>query len=287
MRTIYAFLLSFGILCLHLNAEAQSPLEQKKKTRLPDPNSQPQRQTINGSGSTHRSHRYKSTGTSIHEGLRMKVQRNSEGHPLFVHGNPTKRKSDLRSKESVMKSCYDYMKDISASTQIRNPSDFSIIHIAKDSLGHTHVKMQQKFLGVPVEGAEVIVHFKNGEPYLFNGRYHVNTGLTDVAAVYGSAYAIDKTIQDISHITTYIHFSPEQQAMLDYSAPGSDLTVYNIPGTTTFALAWHVSIRPNLLEVWDYYIDAKTGVIIHKSNQTCSSGPATTSSTDLNNNPQT
>ena len=38
-------------------------------------------------------------------------------------------------------------------------------------------------------------------------------------------------------------------------------------------LAWHLIATPNLLERWEYFIDAKNGDIIHKINTTCTISP--------------
>jgi bacillolysin len=285
MKKIYAFII-LAFLLATTNIYAQS----KEKKRILKPSIQknlPESNKVNGADANSKEHRYKGSSMPIQEKAKLKVKRTSEGHPLFIEGNPKKRKANLNTKESTLQSCYEYLDDISSSTNITASSDFSIINISDDVQGHKHVKMQQKFMGVPIHGAEVIVHFKNGEPCLFNGRYHVNTGIADVAPVYGSAYAIDKAIKDISGITSYIQFNPDQQALLDYIAPGSELMIYNEQETSKFSLAWHITIRPNLLELWDYFIDAKTGEIIRKSNQTCSSGPQTTASTDLNSQTQT
>jgi len=52
-------------------------------------------------------------------------------------------------------------------------------------------------------------------------------------------------------------------------------------------LAWRMVVRPNFLERWIYYIDAKSGEILSKINNTCSiDGTVRTSARDLNNTPQ-
>jgi bacillolysin len=207
----------------------------------------------------------------------------SKGNVACIQGNPKKRKAKFGSKEEAMQSCYDYLNDVSGTTGIKNPSSqFDIINIQDETSGHKHIKLQQKFLGVPIYGAEIILHFKDGEPYLLNGRFHAETGLTNVAPVYGSAYAINKTITDLTPVTTFQQFSAQQKELLDYSAPGSELIIHK-SDDDKFKLAWHISIRPNVLEIWDYFIDANTGEVLQKYNHTCSSGTtATTTSPDLN-----
>ncbi len=51
----------------------------------------------------------------------------------------------------------------------------------------------------------------------------------------------------------------------------------------TPVLAWQLTIRPNLLERWQYVIDAQTGAILTKFNNTCGlDGPVQASARDLN-----
>ncbi|HXA01473.1 MAG TPA: M4 family metallopeptidase, partial [Cytophagaceae bacterium] len=199
-----------------------------------------------------------------------------------ISGNPKGRKSLFGSKEQTMQSCYDYLNDISGSTGIKNPaSQFDIINIKDDEPGHKHIKLQQKYLGVPIYGAEIIIHFKNGAPYFLNGRFHQETGLKNATPIYGSAYAINKTIRDLGSVTTLQDFSPQQKELLDYSAPNSELVIHK-SDDNKFTLAWHITIRPNVLEIWNYFIDANSGEVLQKYNHTCSGSPATTTSTDLN-----
>ena len=54
-------------------------------------------------------------------------------------------------------------------------------------------------------------------------------------------------------------------------------------GNHFYKLTWEISIRPNLIEEWKYYIDAVTGEIINKFNNTFSDGPAIATGYDLNN----
>jgi Zn-dependent metalloprotease len=50
--------------------------------------------------------------------------------------------------------------------------DFEAIGTAKDNFGHTHVRLQQRLRGLPVIGAEYIVHADgDGKVYAMNGRF--------------------------------------------------------------------------------------------------------------------
>lgn len=50
--------------------------------------------------------------------------------------------------------------------------DFEAIGSTKDNFGHTHIRLQQRLRGLPVYGAEYIVHADgNGNVYAINGRF--------------------------------------------------------------------------------------------------------------------
>ncbi|HVE72875.1 MAG TPA: M4 family metallopeptidase [Thermoanaerobaculia bacterium] len=50
--------------------------------------------------------------------------------------------------------------------------DFEAIGSTKDNFGHTHVRLQQRLRGLPVYGAEYLVHADgNGKVYAINGRF--------------------------------------------------------------------------------------------------------------------
>ena len=50
--------------------------------------------------------------------------------------------------------------------------DFEVIGSTKDNFGHTHVRLQQRLRGLPVYGAEYLVHADgNGNVYAINGRF--------------------------------------------------------------------------------------------------------------------
>src|SRR5690606_14321760 len=72
----------------------------------------------------------------------------------------------------------------------------------------------------------------------------------------------------------------------DYSAPSTSLVLYST-GEDKYRLAWAVTIRPNFIEEWKYFIDAAGGEIIHKFNSTCSDGAVPAQAYDLNNILQT
>ena len=56
--------------------------------------------------------------------------------------------------------------------------------------------------------------------------------------------------------------------------PQSTLVMYD-KGDNDYVLTWAITIRPNFLEEWKYFVDAASGEIISQYNNTKSDGPTT------------
>jgi len=213
----------------------------------------------------------------------LKIHRSEKGLPIYIKGGPTKKYPHLSNKENIKSACDSYLKDISSLIGIKNPSsEFEIASINNDNLGQKHVRLNQKYLGIPIYGAEIIIHFNGDSVQLFNGRHHRTPSNNDIKPSFSSSSAIQKAIKDVRSLTSYRDLSPDQKKLLNYDAPGSELVFYKAHEKENLELSWHVTLRPNLLEDWEYFINAKTGEVIYKANRTCTTGPTTATATDLN-----
>jgi Zn-dependent metalloprotease len=70
------------------------------------------------------------------------------------------------------KAAKDFLKSQREMLHQTGAEDFDAVSTIKDALGQTHVKFQEKYRGLPVVGAEYIVHSdKNGNVFAMNGRF--------------------------------------------------------------------------------------------------------------------
>jgi len=191
---------------------------------------------------------------------------------------------DERSEESIVSSTQEYLHNIQQAMRINNTAEeFKSVNIWTDNINHTHIKMQQYFKGVKVYGGQIILHAKSGEIYLFNGTYYPTPEIQDVNPSLISKDAEDIALADIATITTIGEVRSFGIKQLEYERAVSELVIYhNDRDIKPEKLAWHITLRPNFLERWEYYVDAKTSEIIDKYNSTCADGPATAYATDLN-----
>ncbi len=189
-----------------------------------------------------------------------------------------------RSEEATVQACYKYLDQIKSAMRIQDPEkEFSVEKQWEDDLGYTHVRMQQYFGGLEVFGGEVILHGTQGMLTRFNGTYYPTPDVIDLYPDIQEQQAVDIVIQDVSTVTTYAEIPDEIKSFYNYEGPETRLVIYHYDRElNSERLAWHVSIRPNVLDWYQYFVDAKTGEVINKYNNTCTDGPATAQGVDLN-----
>ena len=90
-----------------------------------------------------------------------------KGIPTFVTGELGQLGSGPKEKAAK-----DFLKSQRELLKMTGSEDFEVIGTHRDGLGHTHVRLQERLRGLPVYGAEYIVHADaNGKVYAMNGRF--------------------------------------------------------------------------------------------------------------------
>jgi len=141
---------------------------------------------------------------------------------------------------------------------------FVIKNIEKDELGITHVRAQQTYMDVPVYGGEVILHGENNNFDFLNGNYYPAFTLTNVTPTFDSNVALQRSSSDLGESLKYDN---ELEILAAGSQPQSTLVIYPYEGS--FKLAYHVTTYKNLIERWEYFIDAHTGDVVRKYPSIC------------------
>lgn len=160
--------------------------------------------------------------------------------------------------------------------------EFTLQRYAQDDLGHTHIRMQQVYQGIPVYGAEVIVHYTGQQEVRVNGRYRPTPALQTVTPTLDADAARGLALADAGTLVPVHEIPTAWREILDYHEAPAELVIYHPPHNPVPHLTWHVSLRPNVLHHWEYFIDAQTGTVLHRYDHTCSVGPVTGNGTDLN-----
>ncbi len=127
-----------------------------------------------------------------------------------------------------------------------------------------HVRMSQMHAGIPVWGADVVVHSNNGRFRFIAGNRVSNLPGFDVTPTVAKETALSSAQADYGRLVT------EPGDPLEYSQENAELVIYPQEDGET-RLAWHVEFFTELQSgvdpgLWNYFIDAKTGDLISKFN---------------------
>lgn len=162
-------------------------------------------------------------------------------------------------------------------TLLHDPvKELRITAITTDELGITHIKAQQLFKGIEVYGAESFVHLGEKKD-IFNGYILKIDQELDTTPKVSESKALDIIYADLQNKTVVKELSTSEKQILKYDSPIVNRVIYENK------LAWEISIRPNFIQEWRYFIDAHSGEILFAFNNTNSDGPATAMAYDLNN----
>ena len=207
------------------------------------------------------------------------------GQLIFLSGKiPNGIRIDLKSSAAIQAASMEYLEAIQSDLRIKNVQDeFTITEQKRDELGICHIKMQQIYQGTPVYGGEIYLHSAGNQIGLFNGNPYPTPTLIDATPSISQFQAQLVSTMDVSARTAYHDLEPGEKAALNYNGPRCELVIYpKDRDPRQEYLAWHLTIRPNFLERWEYFIDAKTGSIIHFFNNTPTDGDVTSTGPDLN-----
>jgi Zn-dependent metalloprotease len=187
------------------------------------------------------------------------------GQVIFLSGRlPAATNLDLKSTDNLKAACFEYLEAIQADLRIQDArKEFKQIRSQTDEMGIIHVKLQQVFKDIPVYGGEIYLHASHNQIGLFNGNAYPTFAGADVNPSVGLFQARLNAIMDVSKRTDYHDLDVNEKKILHYDEPLSELVIYpRDRDPRQQYLAWHITIRPNFLERWEYFIDAKTGSVI-------------------------
>ncbi|MEM6319155.1 MAG: M4 family metallopeptidase [Bacteroidota bacterium] len=199
-----------------------------------------------------------------HSGLKI-VEQSATGRPIMIKGRLPK----VASGRSMLSQAYDYLEAIKSPIEILEPQEeFELIQQSTDHLAQTHFKLQQTYKGIPVFGGQVWLHEKDGGIHLFNGRNYRTPNLKSTTPTITAQQAQNIANESVKSYTT---FSKPTGLAKKLSAPdhAPELVVYHDEKTRKAHLAWHLRFHPNLINEWEYFVDAHDGTILESYKTTC------------------
>jgi bacillolysin len=146
----------------------------------------------------------------------------------------------------------------------RSDDEFSITSVNADELGNKHIRVAQNWNGIPVYGAELILHTQNDAIDFVNGRYKVKPQELETKPTLSSKSAIDEVTADLGSIQD---LSKLDKKIFSLDQSKSELVYFDFEGK--IFLAYHITYYKNLVERWEYFISAADGSIIKKHTSIC------------------
>ncbi|UFH54623.1 M4 family metallopeptidase [Spirosoma sp. KNUC1025] len=207
--------------------------------------------------------------------LRLRVIRDSvTGLPVFIErknnsvaGTTASKNNRARmSAAAAMSATYQFMTQVRGLLKLENPeAHFTVARTETDELGQMHVRLTQLHQGIPVLGSELVAHLTDGDVTVLNGRYQpVPANLATIPKL-ALSDASDRALQDVRKTSIVRSFGDN---VLNMKSSEGALCVFPLADGKA-KLAYQLTVRPNLLERWEYVIDAQTGDVLDKYNHTC------------------
>lgn len=173
--------------------------------------------------------------------------------PVFV-----KEKAGVKYAASSASNALDYLEKNKGRTGVAEPKkNLKVKNVQTDSLGMTHIRFNQAVNGIPVEGAEVVVHYNsNNELVSVNGSHVPDAEAEEIDTAPGieSANAVE-TAKNAVHAP----------AQLEYT-PSSELVVFPAEGKNRLAYKVNVNFLGDEPGNWFVFVDANNGEVIDQYN---------------------
>ncbi|MDX1941852.1 MAG: PepSY domain-containing protein, partial [Saprospiraceae bacterium] len=201
------------------------------------------------------------------QGSLLTIKDQSTGLPIYIKGVI----SSIASEKPLPEQAIAYLESAQELMQIKNPlEEFEIIGLESDQLGQVHLRAQQRYRGIEVYGGEVMLHAQNNQIQMLNGRYYPTPDLNNVTPQISKDNAIEIAFQHIGKTIRVKQLNAFEQQLIAGKQAEARLVVYHIDhNPNAEQLAWAITLHPNIMHRWAYFIDAKTGKILHHFSELC------------------
>lgn len=173
--------------------------------------------------------------------------------PVFV-----KEKHAAKRASSSAANALDYLESNKEKIGVKNPKKtLAVKKVEEDELGMTHVRFNQTKDGIPVEGAEVVVHYNEKNELVSVNGSHVPK--LEEAAI--------NTVSSVSKNSALATAKKAVNAPSELAAdPTTELVVYPFEGENYLAHKVNVNFLGEEPGNWFVFVDAKDGKVIDQYN---------------------
>ncbi|HEX6227342.1 MAG TPA: M4 family metallopeptidase [Chryseolinea sp.] len=295
MKKLYFVPFVLLLVCLSVfSANAQNTFDAKKRKPVAVNTTSLHAKKINGSGARFSNPALSKNSRTFGIDPKQKLHRVLHvegGHPAFIATKRDVTSSRVFVRKDAVTACFDYLHELSPLLHIENARENFIISRTKtDRNNGTHIRLQQNYKGIPVHGAEVVVHLNSfGEGEAFNGRYITPDNDIDIVPSVGRNAAVSRVKADVFKGKPARPLTALEKQLVQYHEPEATLCIYEDNGLVKKSvLAYHVVYSPAIHKRLEYFVDAHTGTVLHTINTVCLvDGPKVTTANDLNGVSQT
>jgi Zn-dependent metalloprotease len=274
------FLLIFlSFLALTTVAQTPNGFKRKKQSNSVKDANIPGFKIIDGS-KLNTPNRFQSIDNNLRNFGNIHVIRDTTNQVIFIE-NLTPLVAGRQLRISATKMAMSFVEQNKSLLRLKNPAEeLSLISSETDENGITHLRMEQKYRGISIYGGELRVHIKDNQVTSLNG-CSFKTPNISTAPAFDGAKAVEIALHDLSKIANVKVSNPQPSGLFPLQKNTAKLQVYF--QNEKPILAYELTVRPNLVERWIYFVNAKTGEVIDKFNHTCTmDGIFRTTARDLN-----
>ena len=227
--------------------------------------------------------------TSFTKGIRANftnsdIIRNEKGRVIWLESKRgLKTGSFAAGRTDASAVAFQFLDGVKNELGLKVPSEnFEVTSVNTDERNQTHIRMRQSYKQIPVYGGEIILHTVHDTLRLMNGYYFPEPSV-DITPKITKETAESNAIRNVA--AEAIVRQPKAESAKRFLQADHELVIYHQEENPERPhLSWHVTIHPNFIERWEYFVDAHTGVILNKYNHTCGAdGTVTAKGKDLNN----
>ncbi len=143
---------------------------------------------------------------------------------------------------------------------------------SRDEIGMRHVRYAQQFKGLPIWNKDMYIHLDaQNEASVINGTYIPTPKTADVTASINQSTAIENVITDLKAKNIWAPVSADVASLMTLREPTATLALY--PEGRNVTLVYDIHVNANLVESYEYLVNAKTGAIIKQLATFCSLSP--------------
>lgn len=185
-------------------------------------------------------------------------------------------------RKNVREMSIDFLQSVRKDLKVADvKEEFRVMADYTDEGGIRRVSLEQRYKGVPLYGGELGLHSNRSGVIEFMMGKVFPTPKVNTQPRIGEEEAIRFAYTDLGK-QSVIQKEGLVNKLLSMDPDKGELFIY--PGKNGSRLVYHLTLRPNLLERWVYFVDAHSGEVIEKYNHTCTlDGVVQASSRDLNN----